>query len=65
MNNMQMLDRYGYREKVEGCVCVYNISNERGEGYIFRGTQCTKVRNWKFNFQLYHTVIYHDYSNNQ
>jgi hypothetical protein len=32
---------------------------------MFRRTQCTNVTNLKFNFQLYNTVIYYDYSNNQ
>jgi len=60
---IQLLDRAGYKEKVEGC--VYNPSNEKGKEHVLRGTQCTNVRNWKFNVQLYHTVIYYDHSNNQ
>lgn len=63
MDNKRLLDRSVYREKVERC--VYNNSNENGTEYMFRRTQCINVRNWKFNIQLYHTVIYHDYSNNQ
>ena len=60
---IQLFDRSGYREKVEGG--VYNISNEKGKEHTFRGTECANVRNWKFNVQLYHTFIYYDYGNNQ
>jgi hypothetical protein len=50
--------------KFEG-VCVCDINNEKGKGYMFRGTRRTNVRNLQFNIRLYHTVIYYDYSNNQ
>ena len=48
INNIQLLDRSGYREKIVGC--VYNISNEKGKGYTSRGTRCANVKNWNLIF---------------
>lgn len=44
---------------------MYNIRSKKTKGIYVHGTQCTNIRRVKFNFQLYDTVIYYDYSNNQ
>jgi len=31
---------------------VYDISNEKGKGYMFRGTRYTNVRNLQFNIRF-------------